>query len=62
MLYTMTDPCNQCPFLLGSGFTFLSLVAHASGEFPCHKACDLNEDDEYEARNDKHAIADNSLT
>ena len=47
MIYTMTTPCNECPFLIGSGFEYKSLVAHASGEFGCHKACDVNEDEEY---------------
>ena len=46
MIYTMTTPCNECPYLIGSGFEWGSLVAHASGEFGCHKACDLNEDAE----------------
>ena len=49
----MTTPCSECPFLIGSGFTFAELFAHASGEFPCHKACDLNDADEYVARKDK---------
>lgn len=44
MNYKMTKPCDECPFLIGSGFTFKSLMAHASGEFGCHKACDLNDD------------------
>lgn len=44
MNYKMTTPCNACPFLLGSGFTFASLTRHASGEFGCHKACDLSEE------------------
>lgn len=50
MNYTMTEPCDQCPFLVGSGFTYQSLVAHAKGEFACHKTCKL-EDDVYVARN-----------
>lgn len=45
MHYEMRSPCDQCPFLKGSGFTFPSLMAHASGEFPCHKKCDLDEED-----------------
>lgn len=45
MNYTMKDPCDACPYLKGSGFTWRSLVAHASGEFACHKTCDLDEDD-----------------
>lgn len=53
MRYNMKTPCKECPFLIGSGFTYKSLVAHASGEFACHKACDLNEDDEFVARSDK---------
>lgn len=53
MKYTMTEPCDACPFLKGSRFKVARLKEFASGEFPCHKACDLNEDDEYVARNDK---------
>ena len=44
MRYTLTTPCDECPFLRDSGFTFESLEAHASGEFPCHKACKVEED------------------
>lgn len=44
MKYTLTTPCDACPFLIGSGFTWRSLVEHASGEFGCHKACRLDED------------------
>lgn len=44
MNYTMTEPCDACPFLKGSGFTYRSLVAHASGEFACHKTCKLSEE------------------
>lgn len=50
MKYTMTTPCKECPFLKGSGFTYRSLMAHASGEFACHKACELSEDGVYEAK------------
>lgn len=57
MKYNMTEPCDACPFLIGSGFTYRSLVEHASGEFACHKACKLVEDEEgfstYQARNEK---------
>lgn len=52
MKYTLTEPCDACPFLKGSGFTWRSLCAHASGEFACHKACDLV-DGRYVARNSK---------
>jgi|SRR5689334_15618955 len=45
MRYDMTTPCDECPFLIGSGFTWKSLQAHASGEFPCHKTCKIVEDD-----------------
>lgn len=54
MHYKMTDPCDQCPYLVGSGFALRSLQEHASGEFACHKACDLGEDGVYrEKPNDK---------
>jgi len=51
--YTMTTPCDECPFLLGSGFTYAALSAHASGEFACHKACKIVKGGYFEARNDK---------
>jgi hypothetical protein len=44
MKYNLMTPCDQCPYLLGSGFPFQSLIEHASGEFACHKACDLDEE------------------
>jgi hypothetical protein len=43
--YNLTTPCDQCPFLKGSGFTWQALKGHASGEFPCHKTCKLDEDE-----------------
>jgi hypothetical protein len=42
MNYSMTKPCDACPYLKGSGFTWASLVRHATGEFACHKTCDLS--------------------
>lgn len=45
MQYNMTAPCDACPFLKGSGFTVPSLIRHAAGEFACHKACDVVEED-----------------
>lgn len=45
MNYKMTTPCDACPFLIGSGFTYRSLLEHASGEFGCHKACKLDDDE-----------------
>ena len=50
MRYDMTTPCPECPFLIGSGFTWESLVEHASGEFACHKACEVNEEGFYRAK------------
>lgn len=44
MKYNLTTPCVECPYLIGNGFTFKSLTEHSSGEFPCHKACTLDED------------------
>lgn len=53
MNYTMTAPCPECPYLKGSGFTWRSLCAHASGEFACHMACKLDDEGTYRARNNK---------
>ena len=53
MRYKMTKPCVECPFLKGSGFTVKQLKEHASGQFACHKACKVNDDGEFEARNEK---------
>lgn len=41
MNYKLTTPCDECPFLIGSGFSYESLLRHASGEFACHKTCDV---------------------
>jgi hypothetical protein len=51
--YDMTTPCDQCPFLIESCFTYESLEAHASGSFPCHKQCVENDDGEFVARGPK---------
>ena len=47
MNYTRTTPCPHCPFLQGTehAYTDHRLAQFASGEFPCHKTADLNEDD-----------------
>ena len=50
MHYKMTKPCDACPFLIGSGFTLASLRKHASGEFACHKQCDLSDEGVYEQK------------
>lgn len=55
MNYGMTTPCDACPFLKGSGFTFASLTRHASGQFGCHKACRLVEDGDEGATYEPHA-------
>lgn len=46
MKYTQITPCKQCPFLesMKHGFTMQRLKDFASGEFPCHKTADLDED------------------
>jgi len=44
MNYRMTEPCDACPYLIGSGFSWRSLQSHASGEFGCHKACNLDDE------------------
>jgi len=49
MKYTMTTPCDMCPFLnnanMKRGFTMQRLREFASSEFPCHKTADLDESD-----------------
>lgn len=45
MKYTMTEPCDACPFLKSmKGFTLNRLKQHASGQFACHKTCDVDEE------------------
>jgi len=44
MRYNLTTPCDECPFLKGSGFAYRRLLEFASGEFPCHKQSDVDED------------------
>lgn len=48
MKYTMTTPCDECPFLksMSHGFTLRRLSQFASGEFPCHKSAKVDEDGE----------------
>lgn len=50
MKYNLTTPCDECPFVKGSGFSYESLLEHASGEFPCHKQCDLSDEGEFQAK------------
>lgn len=59
MRYTMTSPCDQCPFLdntqMRRGFTRARLKAFAEGVFPCHQTASSVEDEdgfsEYRANN-----------
>ena len=41
MKYTMTSPCDECPFLdtpqMKRGFTLRRLTDFANGQFPCHQ-------------------------
>lgn len=54
MNYAMPKPCAECPFLQGSGFKLSRLKEFASGEFPCHKACKVDEDEGvFVAKSDK---------
>jgi hypothetical protein len=48
MEYTLTSPCNECPFLqkYTEGFDMKRLLEFASGEFPCHKTAETVEDEE----------------
>lgn len=47
MKYTMTSPCDQCPFLkkMRRGFTMKRLREFADGAFPCHQTAKIVEDD-----------------
>lgn len=44
MKYTMTTPCDDCPFLekfkKTGVFTMQKLREFSSGQFACHKTCD----------------------
>ena len=48
MNYTLTEPCEDCPFREGTenAYTDERLEQFASGEFPCHKTAKLREDKE----------------
>lgn len=57
MKYTMTTPCDACPFLksMAHGFSMRRLEEFAGGEFPCHKTAKLDDSDldsGYEATED----------
>lgn len=61
MKYTMTKPCDECPFLkkMKHGFSLRRLKEFASGEFPCHQTAESVEDEdgfsEYQAKeNSQH--------
>lgn len=47
MNYTMTTPCDACPFLksMSHGYTMRRLKEFASNEFPCHKTAKVDDDD-----------------
>lgn len=50
MKYSMTTPCDQCPFLntpnMKRAFTLRRLKEFASGPFPCHQTASEVEDEE----------------
>ena len=50
MNYSMTTPCDQCPFLktpgMVRGFSMRRLFEFASAEFPCHKTARVDEEGE----------------
>lgn len=52
MRYTLHEPCDECPFLIGGGFTHERLTEFADGEFPCHKLCKLNDQSQFVPRNE----------
>lgn len=48
MDFTMTVPCNNCPFRSDKHFPLglgtINKIVNAPGTFPCHKTVDYNED------------------
>ncbi len=48
MIYSMTKPCDQCPFLKknSKSYGLRRLRELASGSFPCHKTAECYEDNE----------------
>jgi len=50
MKYTMTSPCDQCPFLntpqMKRGFKLARLKAFAESGFPCHQTASAVEDED----------------
>lgn len=53
MNYTMTKPCDACPFLNTANnrrtFKMRRLMEFASGAFPCHKTAKIIEDEQGES-------------
>lgn len=48
MRQVLTTPCDKCPFLkkMAKGFTIQRLVELALQDMPCHKTCDIDDDNE----------------
>jgi len=46
MKYTLTKPCDACPFLakMRRGYTMRKLLGFASGAFPCHKTAEIDDE------------------
>lgn len=60
MNYAMTTPCAECPFLkkMSRGFTIKRLNEFASGEFPCHKTAETDDESgEFYAKDDSQHCA-----
>jgi len=57
VIYAMREPCSECPFLRGSPLNnyikYERLLEFAEGEFPCHRACKVDENEGFVPRNDK---------
>jgi hypothetical protein len=53
MNYNLTTPCDECPFLIGSGFQYRSLLAYSRGEFACHRACKVDSRGNFVQRGEK---------
>ena len=59
MEYTMTSPCDACPFLksMKRGFPIARLQEFAAGSFHCHKTGTQDDDGNYVATKDSLACA-----
>lgn len=63
MKQTMTKPCNACPFLkeFSRGYSLARLQEFALTDFPCHKTCTMEEDNEDHPHYGEYVANENSV-